>query len=273
MEKIPSPFATDYVSPPVAAGWLRRTFPSLSFYPSLFGIVWRASRKARRGRYTDEEWVKSSIEVMRLVLAHGVAVRVENLAPFAGLDGPAVVVGNHMSTLETFLLPGMLRPHRPMTFVVKRQLIEAPVFGHVMRSRNPVVVGRASAREDLRTMLEEGEARLRAGISLVVFPQTTRSAAWNPGEFNSIGVKLARHAGVPVVPLALRSDFWGVGRLVRDVGPIRPELPVRLAFGAPIAVTGNGREAQEAVVRFIADHADAWGIQTVPAPPRHASVA
>jgi 1-acyl-sn-glycerol-3-phosphate acyltransferase len=40
-----------------------------------------------------------------------------------------------MSTLETFVLPYLIAPHRPMTFVVKKSLVEYPVFKHVMRAR------------------------------------------------------------------------------------------------------------------------------------------
>ena len=258
-----SPYATDYVSPAGTPGWFRRTFPSVVFYPRLFGIVFRASGRAKRGRYDDAAWIGSSSDTLQLLESLGASVSVENLAAYRAVAGPAVIIGNHMSTLETFLLPTILRPVRPVTFVVKRQLVEMPVFKHVMRSRDPVVVGRANPREDLKTMLEEGEARLRAGVSVIVFPQKTRAPSFTPAEFNSIGVKLAKRAGVPVVPLALRSDAWGLGRLVKDLGPIRPDKPIRFAFGAPITVTGNGREAQDTTVRFISEKLRSWGVPVI----------
>jgi 1-acyl-sn-glycerol-3-phosphate acyltransferase len=198
-----------------------------------------------------------------LVEKVGGSITVENVAAVAGLSGPALFVGNHMSTLETFMLPCMIVPYRPVTFVVKRELVDMPVFKHVMRSRNPVVVGRDNPRDDLRVMLEEGEARLRAGVSVIVFPQRTRAPVWKPGEFNSIAVKLAKRAGVPVVPLAVRTDLWGTGRLIKDFGPIRPERAVRFSFGDPLAVTGNGRDAQAAVVAFITAKMQSWGVPII----------
>lgn len=261
-----TPFAQDYVSPAGKPGRLARLFPGLTFYPRLFGIVWRASGLAKRGRYDDAAWIGSSIDTIRLVESIGARVEIENLAAYAGLPGPAVILGNHMSTLETFVLPAILRPFRPVTFIVKRQLVEMPVFKHVMRSRQPVVVGRAHPREDLKIMLEEGEARLRAGMSLIVFPQRTRAPSFIPAEFNSIGVKIAKRAGVPVVPLALRSDAWGLGGLVKDMGPIRPENPVRFSFGQPLTVTGNGRAAQEATVQFISSKLRSWGVPVIDQP-------
>jgi 1-acyl-sn-glycerol-3-phosphate acyltransferase len=268
-----SPLARDYVSTPARPGWWARTLPSAAFYLKLAGIVWRASRHARRGTYTDARWIESSYATARAVEHVGGIITVENTAAIAGLTTPAVIVGNHMSTLETFLLACVVYPHRPLTFVVKRQLVEMPVFKHVMRSRHPVVVGRENPRDDLRIMLEEGEARLRQGLSIAVFPQRTRAAVWLPGEFNSIGVKLAKRVGVPVVPLAVRTDLWSIGRLVKDCGPIHPERPVRLSFGEPMAVTGNGRDAQAAIVAFITARMQEWGVPIVapdPAAPAEA---
>ncbi|BET66463.1 lysophospholipid acyltransferase family protein [Opitutales bacterium ASA1] len=259
METLPA-IASAHVTPMRHPSLLARTMPGAVFYGRLASIVWRASRKARNGRYDDRAWIASSLEVVEAIEAIGGRIVVENVDAIARLTGPAVIVGNHMSTLETFVLPSVIGTHRRLTFVVKRELVEMPVFKHVMISRNPVVVGRAHAREDLKTMLEEGEARLRAGISLVVFPQTTRAASFTPAEFNSIAVKIAKRADVPVVPLALRTDLWGIGTRIKDCGTIQPDLPVRFAFGEPMRVQGNGREAHEAVVRFVSDRLTDWGV-------------
>jgi 1-acyl-sn-glycerol-3-phosphate acyltransferase len=242
METLPA-IASAYVTPARHPSLLARTVPGAVFYGRLASIVWRASRKARNGRYDDRAWIASSLEVVDAIEAIGGRIVVENVEAIARSSGPMVIGA-----------------HRRLTFVVKRELVEMPVFKHVMISRNPVVVGRAHAREDLKTMLEEGEARLRAGISLVVFPQTTRAASFTPGEFNSIAVKIAKRADVPVVPLALRTDLWGIGARIKDCGTIRPDLPVRFAFGEPMRVQGNGREAHEAVVRFVSDRLLDWGV-------------
>lgn len=258
-----SPLAGNYTSPPYVPGWWARTFPGAAFYPSMFAIVLRAARIARAGRYDDEQWIASSLEIARLIERTGGTIYIENPGALGSLPGPAVLVGNHMSTLETFLLPSVLRPYRPVTFVVKRELVEVPVFKHIMKTRDPIVVGRENPRDDLRIMLEEGEARLRAGMNVVVFPQRTRAPHFEPEQFNSVGVKLARRAGVPVVPLAVRTDFWSTGRLIRDFGAIHPERPVRISFGAPLPVTGSGRDVQAAVIAFIAAKMQAWGVPVI----------
>jgi 1-acyl-sn-glycerol-3-phosphate acyltransferase len=174
------------------------------------------------------------------------------------LEGPTVFIGNHMSTLETMILPCIIQPVREVTFVVKKSLITMPVFGPVMRSRDPIVVGRVNPREDLRTVLEDGTRKLRAGRSVIVFPQSTRSLVFNPDEFNTLGIKLASRAGVPVVPFALKTDAWGIGRIMKEFGRIDRSKKVRFAFGAPMRIAGRGTEEHEAVVQFIREKLEEW---------------
>ena len=50
------------------------------------------------------------------------------MAAFRELKDPVIFIGNHMSTLETFVLPWIILPHRPLTFVVKRELLGYPLF-------------------------------------------------------------------------------------------------------------------------------------------------
>jgi 1-acyl-sn-glycerol-3-phosphate acyltransferase len=237
---------------------LARTFPSLSFYRKMAAIVWRSGSLAKRGRYGDAEWNESSHDVLRALEGVGVRFEITGIDHVEDLDGPCVVVGNHMSVLETFVLPGVIRPIRPVTFIVKESLLGYPVFGHVMRSRDPVAVTRTHPRQDFKTVMELGKERLGKGISLVVFPQTTRHQTLRPAEFNSIGVKLAQRTNVPVVPLAVLTDAWGVGRWIKDVGRIDPSKKVHLAFGKPLSVQGRGGEEHEAVISFIQRRLEEW---------------
>ncbi len=250
------PYAT---SPNVPRSLLARLspWPELSFYLPVGWIVLRASWLATRGRYDDRAWVEGSRGIIRAMEGVGMRLSVQGLAHLRALQGPAVYIANHMSTLETFVLPALLRPRGPLTFVVKASLLRYPVFGPILRSRDPVAVTRASPREDLKAVLEGGKERLGRGLSVVVFPQGERRSDFAPGQFNSIGVKLAARAGVPVVPLALSTDAWGTGRWLKDLGPVTPERPVQLRFGAPLAADGLG--VHDRVVAFIGDTLAEWG--------------
>ncbi len=239
--------------------FIGRLSPGLAFYSRIFTIIFRASAKAKRGRYDDEEWGRSSFATLQALESAGVRFDIAGLEHVAALEGPCVFIGNHISTLETFLLPVILLPFTKITFVVKQSLMDYPVFGHVMRSRDPIAVGRTNAREDLKAVLEGGAARLGTGISLVIFPQTTRVPEFDPKEFNTIGIKLAKRADVPVIPFALKTDAWGNGRLVKDFGRIDPSRTAHFAFGAPLRVGQQGAAEHQAIIRFIVSKLRAWG--------------
>jgi 1-acyl-sn-glycerol-3-phosphate acyltransferase len=239
--------------------FLGRLSPGLAFYSRIFSIVFRASAKAKRGRYDDEAWQASSLTTVRALEKAGARFDISGLEHVAALEGPCVFIGNHMSTLETFVLPVILLPFKKITFVVKQSLLDYPVFGHVMRSRDPIAVGRTKPREDLKAVMEGGAERLGQGISLVIFPQTTRVPEFDPTEFNTIGIKLAKRADVPVIPFALKTDAWGNGRLVKEFGRIDPSRTAHFAFGAPLRVDQQGASEHQEIVRFIASRLRAWG--------------
>ena len=243
-----------------------RFFPGLGFYTWFAYIVFRGSNNARLGHYGDADWSRNSLEVLHALEAVGVQIEITGTDHFSRLEGPCVFIGNHMSTLEAFVLPTIIQPLKRVAFVVKKSLVEYPIFGHLMRSRNPIVVGRTNPREDLKAVIEGGLERLHAGISIVVFPQKTRSALFDPASFNSIGIKLAKRAQVPVVPLALKTDAWSNGARLKDFGKIDPAKVVRFAFGEPLWVQGSGAAEHHQVVEFIREHLMSWGGSVAPTP-------
>ena len=232
--------------------------PSLVFYWHMARIVYRASRKAQQGRLDFSAWCQSSQEIRNALELVGVQIDISGIEQVKNMNTPCVFIANHMSTLETFVLPSLLVPIMRVTFVVKKGLVEYPVFKHVMRSRDPITVGRANPREDLKAVLEGGAERLNAGIAIIMFPQTTRTPYFDPKAFNSIGVKLAKRAGVPVIPIALKTDAWGNGRILKDFGKIDPSKKVHLAFGEPLRIEGRGEEEHKKIMEFIQARLKEW---------------
>ncbi|AQV02945.1 MULTISPECIES: lysophospholipid acyltransferase family protein [Desulfococcus] len=249
-----SPYRTN----PVRISPFSRAFPDLSFYARFLFIVYRASVKAERGLYDGSDWTRSSFDTLRALERVGVAFEITGVEHLKALRVPCVIIGNHMSVMETTVLPGIVQPVKPVTFVVKKSLLAYPFFRYVLKSRDPIAVTRTHPRRDFKTVLEEGMIRLRQGISIIVFPQTTRTRRFEPSQFNSIGIKLAQRAEVPVVPLALMTDAWENGRCFKDFGRIDPLKKVRFAFGEPLWVQGRGADEHRAVIRFIEEKLETW---------------
>ncbi len=252
-----------YTTTPQPLSFLSRLAPSLLFYIKFFYIVWRASVSVKRDKYEDSDWCNSSHGVLKALEGAGIRFSISGTEHFESLDGPCVFVGNHMSMMETLVLPGIIRPIRKVTYVVKESLLTYPVFQHIMRSRNPIAVTRTKPREDLKTVMREGQERLSNGISIIVFPQTTRSFSFDPKQFSSIGIKLAKKAAVPVVPLVLKTDAWENGRYLKDFGKLNPSKTVHISFGAPLTVEGKGTEEHRAVLQFVEENLDKWSSERV----------
>ncbi|MBN1540569.1 1-acyl-sn-glycerol-3-phosphate acyltransferase, partial [candidate division KSB1 bacterium] len=224
----------------------------------LLRLICRISGLAKRSTNFDRDHIEGSRRALEIFKELGAVVEIEGLDYLRAVEKPCVIVANHMSALETWTLPAIVYPIKKLSFVVKQSLTSYPVFGVIMRALDPIVVSRKNARSDLQTVLVEGERRLAAGKCVVVFPQTTRTLFFDASQFNSIGIKLARRAGVPVVPLALKTNAWGSGKLVKDFGPLDPEEPIRFHFGPALRITDSGRKAHEKTVEFISARLAEW---------------
>ncbi len=214
-----------------------------------------------RGKITNEQWLKASIRCLQAVESAGGRVNVSGLAAVSQYKGPLVYIANHMSILETVILPSVTLTFNDVTFVIKDELRRYPLIGRVMKILNLIAVYRKNPREDLKIVLNEGHNRIRQGCSVVIFPQATRSKVFDEKIFNTLGVKLARKAGVPVVPIALKTDFHGNGQWIKEVGRINPDLALYFKFGEPMLVTGNGHATHQRVVEFITQNLKQWGAE------------
>ncbi len=237
----------------------KRFFPSLYFFTNMIRILIYSNRQAKNGIYDSVRWYDSSVDTRLSLEKAGVKMHFCGMNNIKKIEGPVVFVSNHMSTLETTVLPSIIRPLKPVVYVIKEELARYPLFGPVALARHPILVGRENPREDLKIVLEEGSKRLQEGMSVIIFPQRTRSLALDPSLFNSLGNKLAKRNNVPVIPVALITDAWGNGKQIKEAGKIDPSKTVHIAFGEPLYITGNGTEEQQKVMDFIAAKFNEWG--------------
>lgn len=225
--------------------------PSFVFYWKFIRIVFESGIKAKRHEYDGNEWSRSSLNVLRALESAGVRFEIKGIEYIESVESPCVFIANHMSTLETMILPAIIQPIKDVTFVVKQSLLDYPLFKDVLGSRDPIAVSRKHPKEDFKTVMQGGVARLQAGRSIIVFPQTTRTLTIDPAQFNSIGIKLAKKAQVPVIPVGLVTDAWENGRYLKDFGRIDPSKKVMFIFGKPVWVQGHGNKEHAEILQFI----------------------
>lgn len=231
---------------------------SLFFIIRFLSLVFKTRRLAVKGKLDRQAWAISSHRVMKLIERFSGRFHIEGLDNIRQSDGPVVFVSNHMSTLETMVFPCIIASEMEVTFVVKDSLVNFPVFGAVMRARNPIVVSRSNSREDLTIVMNQGKKFLEEGTSIVIFPQKTRKVDFIPDEFNSMGVKLAGRAGVKLIPVAIKTDFWGNGKFIKELGPIYPEKTIYMTFEKPMHIQGTGKEEHKKIIEFISSKLEEW---------------
>ena len=115
---------------------------------------------------------------------------------------PAVFVFNHQSMLDGWVAINLLR--QDFTGVAKKEIGKVPVLGQFAWLANIALIDRADSGQ-ARAALEPVLERLRAGYSITLAPEGTRSVTPTVGPFKKGAFHLAMQAGVPVVPIVIRN--------------------------------------------------------------------
>ena len=230
----------------------------LFFMSKYVSILLKCRREALKGRFDTQDWIMSSFDILKLIEGCGGKFHITGLENIRQCQGPVVFVSNHMSTLETMVFPCIIAPIKEVVFIVKDSIVKHPFFGPVMRSRHPIIVSRSNSREDFKIVMDRGQELLATGTSIMIFPQSRRTVEFKPEDFNSLGVKLASRAGVQIVPIAIKTDFWGNGKYLKELGAINRHKPIYMSFGKPLSVNGPGKEEHKKIISFIASNLMKW---------------
>ncbi len=114
-------------------------------------------------------------------------------------DGPLLVVANHVSWLDVYLLNALT----PARFVAKSEVRGWPVVGPIAAAFGTFFIVRGSYRDAARVK-DAIAAALRDGGRVVVFPEGTTTDGTRVGRFHAALLQAAVDAGVPVQAVAIR---------------------------------------------------------------------
>ena len=123
----------------------------------------------------------------------------ENLNP----GEPRIYLTNHQSFFDIFTLLASLPVH--FKFLLKEELMRIPVLGFTMRRAQYISIDRSNPRKAVKSMNLAAE-RIRAGASVVVFPEGTRSEDGRLQPFKRGGFLLALKSGCKVVPVTIEGS-------------------------------------------------------------------
>ncbi|MEP6884892.1 MAG: lysophospholipid acyltransferase family protein [Gammaproteobacteria bacterium] len=158
--------------------------------------------------------------------------------------GNHIVMSNHSSAWET-VAQFLIFP--PQVWVLKRELLWIPFVGWGLKLLRPIAINRGEGHRAVNQVIDQGKARLRDGLWIIIFPEGTRVIAGETRKFGVSGALLSIASGKSVVPLSHNAGtFWPRRGFVKKPGI------VRVVIGEAIEPAGkNPRELNEEVRQAI----------------------
>ena len=203
---------------------VRSALFALLFYSGTVVAVLLSFPISLFGTHAVRSWAHLWVGFHRWCAAHllGIRSRIEGDPP----SGAAIVAAKHQSMFETLEI--MLLLDQP-AIVLKRELVDIPLWGWVVRRYGVIPVDRSGGAAALRRMMRAAEAAIAEGRPIVIFPEGTRVPPGQRPPLQPGFAGLYRALKLPVVPVALDSGrLWPRRRFAK-----RPGI-VTMRFGAPI---------------------------------------
>lgn len=171
-------------------------------------------------------WKKSSFRIfvawswmMRVFCLYGIRKVVSNPLP----DGPYVIVSNHSSYLDIFLMHSLL-PKYPFLFMGKAEILSYPIIRTYFKGLN-IPVYRKDRQKAARSFIMAKRA-VEQGWSIVIFPEGTIPETGNPKmlPFKQGAFKLARSLNIPIVPITFTNNYHLFSDPENLLGPAHPGI-------------------------------------------------
>src|SRR5471032_269415 len=182
-------------------------------------------------------WARILFWVLRMVCGLKFTVEGRERIP----AGNHIVMCNHTSAWET-IAQFLIFP--PQVWVLKRELLWIPLIGWGLKLLRPISINRGAGHRAVNQVIEQGKARLAAGLWIIIFPEGTRVVAGEKRKYGVSGALLATETGKFVVPLSHNAaDFWVRRGIIKKPGTIR------VVIGEPIDAIGKDPRLLNAEVR------------------------
>lgn len=190
------------------------------------------------GYYPGRWWARV---ILRVCLLPVTVEGRENLEP----NQSYVFVANHQGAFDIFLIYGYL--DRNFKWMMKHQLGKIPFLGYACRKSHQIFVDKRGPKK-IKATIENARHILQQGnLSVVVFPEGSRTFTGHMGFFKKGAFSLADELQLPVVPLTINGSFHIMPRM-RD-WHFANWHPLRLTIHQPIAPICKGPENIQATMQ------------------------
>lgn len=176
-------------------------------------------------------------------------------------EGPYVIVSNHTSFMDVPTLMGL---ELPLVSVAKQSLRRVPILGWAM-SLSGVVFLRSGAPDQAGAFIDSCTEVLEDGLSVLIFPEGTRSRDRTLGRLRGGAFRLSSHTNTPILPVIIvgTDALLAPGRFIPD--QIRPRIRVRVlppipAQPDPSALRQEAREAMKEGLRSVLEASNFTGL-------------
>lgn len=191
-----------------------RTVASYGAFLASTGVGVVAGLRARRRRAGVDAMTRMFARIGPPLSGIGIAVQGEE---HLHSHRPAVFLVNHQSSLVDAIVTYRLL-HDGFTPVAKREVRNIPAIGQATWLADWAYVDRVGDKKAAREAVQDAVDKLKAGVSMILAPEGTRSVGPKPGPFKKGGFFMAREAEVPVIPIVMRNSgelMWRNGRALK----------------------------------------------------------
>jgi 1-acyl-sn-glycerol-3-phosphate acyltransferase len=134
----------------------------------------------------------------------------------------AIIACKHQSAWDTAVFV-LLRIST--SYILKKELLSIPFYGWYVKRSGHIAVDRSAGASALKGMVADVKTALGKDRNVVIFPEGTRSAPGEPGEYQPGVAAIYTQTKQPVIPVAVNSGlFWGRRSFLKKPGKITMEI-------------------------------------------------
>jgi len=185
-----------------------------------------------------------------ILVVSGVKVCVKGLSNI-DLSAPYIYMPNHQSNFDIPVLLGHLTVQ--FRWLAKMELFKIPIFGRAMRKAGYISIDRYH-RESAIESLKVAANKIKNGVSVLIFPEGTRSRDGKIQPFKKGGFVMAIDSGIPIVPVVITGTRAIMPKGRFRVYPGHVSMVIRKPIDTSTYIRETKEVLMESVRRVICDN-------------------